>query len=142
MTTPSAGYLEFRERFFRFDRALWKFEIADNGPRFNFAAQGENSILRFSGLPCLGATSAAELPGKEWVPDWEELEHYLYHVICEDGVGIYIGGHRIDPSDLKVRFKSFNGETRRLTIEISAEATDAETGKSGDLSGLVCCDAN
>jgi hypothetical protein len=140
MANPSAGYLEFRERFFRFDHALWKVHIADEDPRLDFVAEGEDCFLKFSGLPCLGATTVAELAGRKWVPDWEQLDHYLCHVICDDGVRIYIRGHRIDPSDLKVRFQSFNGETRRLTIEISAEGTDAETGKSGDLSGLVCCD--
>src|SRR5262245_1868677 len=72
MTDESAGGFEYRGRGFRFQQACFTWQPGE----LFIEATGDRCGLRLVGVPFPGAADVAELPGRVWDPDDEQLSQY------------------------------------------------------------------
>src|SRR4051794_38001849 len=121
MVEYKAGGFEYRGRTYRFDDARCRWIPND----LLVDAKGNRCGLRLVGVPFPGITEVADLPGRVWEPDEEQLSLYA-DTFAE-------GGLEVRDKDLwimggRVECRRYDAERRILTIYFRLAVQDGEYG--------------
>jgi hypothetical protein len=133
MATGGAGGVEFRGRAYRFDQAhgtWWPGDLV-------IEAEGKRCWMSLVGIPFPGATEPAQLPGRVWEPDDDELA--LYADTFAEG-GLEIKGRRYNISGCRVECLRYDPERDVLTLSFHLDVELDETGRQDEAVGVVYCE--
>ena len=133
MIEATAGGFEYGGRGFRFQSASCKL---DTGGFLYIEAVGRGCGLRLVGVPFPGTASFAELPGRTWEPDGDELARHA-DVFAE-------GGLTVRDKDLwimrgRIACTRFDAERGLLTVSFRLSVQDGEYGREDEADGMAYC---
>jgi hypothetical protein len=128
MDETHVGYLDFDGKIARFRSARCHFD----GHTLDVVAEGPKCKLHLYAIPFPDAAGIAELAGRSYGPADVEGDP-----IAESGVETrnrWLAFER-----LEVRCRGYDPDTQLLTVVFRAEASDAESGRSGTVDCSVRC---
>jgi hypothetical protein len=133
MAEPFVGGFEYRGRGYRFHTATCCLEP---GGYLHVEAAGDRCELRLVGVPFPGVDSMADLPGKVWEPNDDELAHHA-DVFAEGGLTVrdkdlWITGGR-------VACTRFDADRRILAVSFRLDVQDGEFGRDDEADGVAYC---
>lgn len=133
MTNAPAGGFEYGGRGFRFYSAT---ASLNSGGYLYIEAVGRRCGLRLVGVPFPGIESFAELPGRTWEPNEDELALHA-DVFAE-------GGLKVRDTDLwimrgRVACTRFDAERGLLTVSFRLSVQDGEYGMEDEADGVAHC---
>lgn len=133
MSEETSGGFEFRGRGFRFASATCSLVA---GSYLYVEAEGDRCGLRLVGVPFPGAASVAELAGRAWEPNDEELSIHA-DVFAEGGLTVrdkdlWIMGGRIACT----RYDAVRGV---LAVSFRLNVQDGEYGQEDEADGVAYC---
>jgi hypothetical protein len=131
----SAGYVEIRDRFFRFRRArcVW------SGRELEIRARGPKARLVLAGILLGEAAGPADLAGRAWQPSEADLASQA-DALAESGLHGRGWGFAFVPESLRVECRWYNPAAGALAIRFAARVVDdrgAEYEASGDVVATV-----
>lgn len=135
MTEASVGGFEFNGRSYHFHSATCR--IDPPGDLF-VQAVGARCELRLAGVPFPGASTAADLPGRSWEPDDDELARHA-DVFAEGGLTVRGTDYWIHHG--RVACKRFDPASCALTVSFRLTVTDGEYGEESEADGVIHCAA-
>jgi hypothetical protein len=126
----SAGGFEYRGRIFRFREARYTWEPGE----LFLEAAGERCWLSLAGVPFPGAKGVAELPGRVWEPDDDEIFDYA-DTFAE-------GGLRIRKRSLwimngRIECRRYDAERDILVVSFRLHVRDDERGREDEADGIL-----
>jgi hypothetical protein len=132
---PSAGYVEVRDRFFRFRRArcVWargELEVRAKGPK---------ARLVLCGILLGDAAGLPALAGRVWQPSEAELASQA-DALAESGLVVGGRGFAFVPESLRVECRGYHAGSGTLSLRFEARVTDPDRGAEYDASGAVVAD--
>jgi hypothetical protein len=126
---------EYGGRTYRFDDAHCRWSPDE----LYVEAKGTRCGLSLVGVPFSGATELADLPGRVWEPDEEELS--LYADTFAEG-GLEVRGKDLWIMDGRIECRRYDAERRVLTVSFRLAVQDGECGDEGEADGVVYCRVN
>jgi hypothetical protein len=127
----SAGYLEVRDRIYRLDTA----ECAWQDGYLYLRSSGRQCGFGLVGAPFPGVGSLAELPGQRWEPaDLSPSDD-----VFAEGGGLELRGRQFDIIGIRLICTRYNAEAGILSLELWCEVEDEETGRCGEVEGVLQC---
>lgn len=132
MAEYKAGGFEYRGRTYHFDDARCRWMPGD----LFVEAKGNRCGLSLVGVPFPGVTEVADLPGRVWDPDEEQLSLYA-DTFAEGGLAIrdkelWIMGGRVE-------CRRYDPERGILTVNFCLEVQDGEYGGADEADGVAYC---
>jgi hypothetical protein len=134
MAETSAGGFEYRGRGFRFQQANCYWEP---GGELTIEATGDRCGLTLVGVPFPGANEVAELPGRVWEPDDEQLS--LYADTFAEG-GLEVRGKRLWIVSGSIKCGRFDAERDVLTVSFRLAVQDDVYGREDEADGVAYCE--
>jgi hypothetical protein len=133
MQEDSAGGFEYSGRGFRFRTATCQLKP---GGDLYIQAIGRGCGLWLVGVPFPGTASVADLPGRAWDPDEDELA--LHADVFAEG-GLEVRGNRLWIMRGRVICKRFDAEKGMLEVSFRLYAQDGEYGSEDEADGVAYC---
>src|SRR5205085_2371945 len=130
----SVGGFEYRGRGYRFQQAscLW-----EPGGELFVEATGERCWLSLVGVPFPGARAVADLPGRAWEPDDEELSRYA-DTFAEGGLGVR--GRQLWIMGGRIECRRYDAERGLLSLSFRLAVQDGEYGREDEADGVLSCE--
>jgi hypothetical protein len=133
MTEASTGGFECGGSGFRFHTASCR--LVANGLLF-LQAVGSRCGLRLVGVPFPGAVLCAELPGRSWEPDEDELA--VHADVFAEG-GLEVRGKHLWIMGGRVACTRFDPDSNILTVSFRLSVQDGEHGAADEADGVAHC---
>jgi hypothetical protein len=133
MAGGSAGGFEYGGRGYRFDEARCTWEP---GGELFVEATGKRCGVSLVGVPFPGATGVAELPGRVWEPDEEELSRYA-DTFAEGG--LEVRGRRLWIMGGRIECRRYDAQRNILVISFRLAVQDGEYGREDEADGILYC---
>jgi hypothetical protein len=133
MAEATAGGFEYRGRAYRFQTATSKL---DSTGRLYLEAEGDRCGLRLVGVPFADVSKVADLPGKKWEPNADELSIHA-DVFAE-------GGLRVRDKDLwimagRISCTRYDAEQETLGVSFRLDVQDEAHGREDEAAGVAYC---
>lgn len=133
MAGATAGGFEFRGRGFRFQTATCRLDSAGG---LYVEAAGDRCWLSLVAVPFPGAGSAADLPGRVWEPDADELA--IHADVFAEG-GLEVRGKQLWVMGGRVACTRFDAVRGVLSVSFQLMAQDGEYGREDEADGVAYC---
>ena len=133
MTAGVAGGFEYRGRSYRFQKASCRWEP---GGELFLEATGERCGLSLVGVPFPGARAIADLPGRVWEPDDEELSRYA-DTFAEGGMEVR--GRQLWIVGGRIECRRYDAERGILALSFRLAVQDGEYGREDEADGVLYC---
>jgi len=131
MGTGDVGYIEFQDRFYRFQSARCSYQSG----RLYVEAAGDKCQLALPGLPFPDATAITDLPGKVYQ---SAAEHVVSTGTSEGHVKA--GASMLSLRRLTVKCKAVDVAKSVLVLSLQARVEDCVNGGTGEIDGGVRCE--
>src|SRR5262245_40306397 len=128
----SAGGFEYRGRTYRFREAHYDWEPGE----LFVEASGERCWLSLVGVPFPGVADVAELPGRVWEPDDEELCRYA-DTFAEGGLGVR--RRQLWIMTGRIECRRYDAERDILVVSFHLHVRDDERGSEDEADGVLYC---
>lgn len=133
MSNDSAGGFEYRGRSYRFQQTSCTWEP---GGELFVEASGDHCGLGFVGIPFPGAATVADLPGRVWEPDEEELSRYA-DTFAEGG--LEVRGRQLWIMGGRIECRRFDAEREISVLSFRLDVQDGEYGREDKADGVLYC---
>ena len=133
MSEATAGGFEYRGRGYWFQNSACRL---DAGGELHVEAEGNRCGLRLVGVPFPGAGSVADLPGRVWEPDEDELA--LHADVFAEG-GLEVRGKDLWIMGGRIACTRFDAERDVLTLAFRLRVQDGEYGREDEADGMAYC---
>jgi hypothetical protein len=133
MASGGAGAFEFRGRAYHFDQAHGEWQPGD----LVIEAEGKHCSLSLVGIPFPGATEPAQLPGRVWGPDDDELARYA-DTFAEGG--LEVRGRHYAVLGGRIECRDYDAQRDVLTLSFRLDVMLDESGRGSEAVGVVHCE--